>query len=281
MPRHNLNSTGRHTGCEQNGTVTTIPMMIHRLPRPSALGSCAEPSWSRTRRTPSAPTGETACRRPPPRSPRRRRATGTRSAGPASARFGRCPRRGGEEPAYRVERHRRGHPAPASMPTTVRRVVCVTSPVASRANNANVRDRRNAGRNASSRARHDSGRVGDRSIGATPSGVELSLNRRCFAMLTARSRRHADYATRITDATKSNCETQVIMVDTKSWSAQPAGHIHPVDAEPGGHRHRARLVLPRPIRTAIGSGRTTTGCPSDFIAETISTLGTVVDGFQT
>ena len=34
MPLHNRNSTGRHTGCEQNGTVTTIPMMIHRLPRP-------------------------------------------------------------------------------------------------------------------------------------------------------------------------------------------------------------------------------------------------------
>ena len=24
MPRHNRNSTGRHTGCEQNGTVTTV-----------------------------------------------------------------------------------------------------------------------------------------------------------------------------------------------------------------------------------------------------------------
>ena len=33
-------------------------------------------------------------------------------------------------------------------------------------------------------------------------GVELSLNRRCFVILTARSRQHADHATRITDATQ-------------------------------------------------------------------------------
>ncbi len=45
LPRQSRNSTGRHSGCEQNGTVTMMPAMIHRLPRPSALGSCAEPSW--------------------------------------------------------------------------------------------------------------------------------------------------------------------------------------------------------------------------------------------
>ena len=45
LPRQSRNRTGRHTGCERNGNSTTIPTMIHRLPRPSALGSCAEPSW--------------------------------------------------------------------------------------------------------------------------------------------------------------------------------------------------------------------------------------------
>ena len=29
----------------RTATATTIPAITHRLPRPSALGSCAEPSW--------------------------------------------------------------------------------------------------------------------------------------------------------------------------------------------------------------------------------------------
>ena len=66
---------------------------------------------SRTRRTPSAPTAGSGCRRPPRRSPRARRAAGPRSAEPASARSGRRPTRGGRR-AHRVKRHHRGHPRP-------------------------------------------------------------------------------------------------------------------------------------------------------------------------
>ncbi|HET9565980.1 MAG TPA: hypothetical protein VFP27_16100 [Mycobacterium sp.] len=60
-------------------------------------------------------------------------------------------------------------PAPASIPTTVRREVRAASPVASSANNANVDPRRNAGRNTSNSERHDAGRVRPGSIGGTPS----------------------------------------------------------------------------------------------------------------
>jgi hypothetical protein len=45
LPRHKRNRVGRHTGCEQNGSVTMIPARTHRLPRPSASGPCAELSW--------------------------------------------------------------------------------------------------------------------------------------------------------------------------------------------------------------------------------------------
>ena len=87
LPRQSRNRTGRHTGCERNGNSTTIPTMIHRLPRPSALGCCAEPSGgSSTRRTPAGPSGGTGCRRRPPRSARPRRAAWSRSAAPAPGR---------------------------------------------------------------------------------------------------------------------------------------------------------------------------------------------------
>ena len=137
-------------------------MMIHRLPRPSALGSCAEPSWVRNAPTTFGPH-------------RRNSVASTTTSITASAASNRdtisrasvSPSRSMSKAWWEKNRHTAWNdtaaaiPAPASMPTTVRRVVCVTSPVASRANNANVRDRRNAGRNASSSARHDSGRVGD------------------------------------------------------------------------------------------------------------------------
>ncbi len=43
-PRQSRNSTGKHTGCAQNDSRTRIPAITHRLPRPSALGSCPDPS---------------------------------------------------------------------------------------------------------------------------------------------------------------------------------------------------------------------------------------------
>ena len=46
-------------------------------------------------------------------------------------------------------------------------------------------------------------------------------------------------------------------------SAQRVGHVHPDGAEPGGHRRRARLVLPARRRAATGNARTSTGCPSN------------------
>jgi hypothetical protein len=49
--------------------------------------------------------------------------------------------------------------APASMPTTLRRPVCATMPVASTQNRANVPRRRNAGRNGSNTATHDEGKI--------------------------------------------------------------------------------------------------------------------------
>jgi hypothetical protein len=50
-------------------------------------------------------------------------------------------------------------PAPASMPTTLRRPVCNTSPVASTVNRVKVPRRRNTGRKGSSSADHDAGKV--------------------------------------------------------------------------------------------------------------------------
>lgn len=50
-------------------------------------------------------------------------------------------------------------PAPASMPTTVRRRVRATSPVANTTNNPNVDDRRNTGRSVCNRSSQLVGRV--------------------------------------------------------------------------------------------------------------------------
>ncbi len=50
-------------------------------------------------------------------------------------------------------------PAPASIPTTVRRPVCATIPVASTVNIRNVPRRTNTGPNTCSTAAHDSGRI--------------------------------------------------------------------------------------------------------------------------
>src|SRR4029077_9367292 len=93
-------------------------------------------------------------------------------------------------------------PAPASMPTTVRRVVCVIARwPAGRTTRTCATGETRAGTHP---AEHATTRVGSGTEASAdlPHGVELSLNRRCFAMLTARSRRHADYVTRITDATQ-------------------------------------------------------------------------------
>jgi hypothetical protein len=62
------------------------------------------------------------------------------------------------------------------MPTTVRRPACATSPVASSANTANVDDRRNARRNVSNTARHEAGRVSERSIGGYLEHPSESMN---------------------------------------------------------------------------------------------------------
>ncbi len=65
-------------------------------------------------------------------------------------------------------------------------------------------------------------------------------------------------------------------------SAQPAGHVHPVDAEPGRHRDRARLVLRAGRRRAIGSAPTMTGCQSNSSPRRSPHWAQrVVDGFET
>jgi hypothetical protein len=56
-------------------------------------------------------------------------------------------------------------PAPASIPTTVRRAVRATRPVASSTNNPKVDDRRNTGRSGCSSSNQDAGNVNKRSIG--------------------------------------------------------------------------------------------------------------------
>ena len=170
LPRQSRNRTGRHTGCERNGNSTTIPTMIHRLPRPSALGSCAEPSWVQY-----APN----TRRPQ----RRNRVSSTTTSIGASASsslvtISRASARPSRSASQACAEKNRQHawndttaamPAPASMPTTVRLAARATKPVASSSNNANVDDRRNAGRNVSNRTRHEAGRVRPGSIGGTPS----------------------------------------------------------------------------------------------------------------
>lgn len=50
-------------------------------------------------------------------------------------------------------------PAPASIPTTERRPVAATIPVASTVNNTNVPRRRNTGRNDSNTPAHDPGMI--------------------------------------------------------------------------------------------------------------------------
>ena len=111
--------------CPTNSSSSaTIPAIIHRLPRPSASGHRGTVVGPESRRTPSAPP-RSGCRRPPRRwPPSARRAAGPRSAEPASARSGRRPTRGGEEPAHRVKLRRPPQSTPASMPTTVRRPAC-------------------------------------------------------------------------------------------------------------------------------------------------------------
>ena len=120
-----------------------------------------------------------------------------------------------EESAARVERHDRRHPGRREHPDTVRRAVCATSPLANSMNIAKVDPRRNAGRNASSRPRHVAGRVKPRSMAEPRISVELSSNRRCFVMLTAGSRRHADHATNtshITRATQDKLRNSRLML---------------------------------------------------------------------
>jgi hypothetical protein len=57
LPRQSRNSTGRHTGRDQKGSVTTMPATIHRLPRPIACPVCVDPSCVHRRQRPSGPTG--------------------------------------------------------------------------------------------------------------------------------------------------------------------------------------------------------------------------------
>lgn len=160
LPRHSRNSTGRHTGRLQNGNSTTIPTMTHRLPRPSAWGSCADPSWVQNAPNTFGPH-------------RRNRLSSTTTSIAAFGASSRStivgvsasPIRSASQVWTEKNRHTLWNdttaaaPAPASMPTTVRRAVCATNPVASNANTANVDERRNAGRNVSNRVRHETGRV--------------------------------------------------------------------------------------------------------------------------
>jgi hypothetical protein len=44
LPAHSRNSTGRHTGEEQKGSLTAIPATTHRLPRPIFCLPWAAPS---------------------------------------------------------------------------------------------------------------------------------------------------------------------------------------------------------------------------------------------
>ena len=146
-----------------------MPATTHRLPRPSALGSCAEPSWVQ--------------HDPNTRGPQRRnRVSSTTTSIGASwssslvtiSRASARPSRSASHACVEKNRHTAWNdttaaiPLAASMPTTVRRTGRATKPVASSANNPNVDDRRNAGRNVSNTTRHESGTVRHGSIGGNP-----------------------------------------------------------------------------------------------------------------
>ena len=194
MPRQSRNRTGRHTGCERNGNSTTIPTMIHRLPRPSALGSCAEPSWVQY-----APN----TRRPQ----RRNRVSSTTTSIGASASsslvtISRASARPSRSASQACAEKNRQHawndttaamPAPASMPTTVRLAARATKPGGQQ---LEQRERRRPAKRGTKRLQQNTPRSG---VGSGPEasaelhlGVDNSDNRRCFVTLTTRSRRHAE-----------------------------------------------------------------------------------------
>jgi len=168
LPAQSRNSTGRDTGWQQNGNSTTMLSTTHRLPRPSAFGSCAAPSWVQN----------TACTLRPQRRNKVSSMTTSIAARSASSRdtISHAKASPSRSVSQRCAEKNRQHvwndtiaaiPVAASIPTTVRRAVCATSPLANSMNIAKVDPRRNAGRNASSRPRHVAGRVKPRSIGGT------------------------------------------------------------------------------------------------------------------
>ena len=144
------------------------PTMIHRLPRRARWGLRGT-SWVQYAPNAAGPGGGTGCRRRPPRSARPRRAAWSRSAAPAPGRADRHPRHA----PRRTDSTRGTTPPPPCPPRRACRPPCAwpraPKPVASSSNNANVDDRRNAGRNVSNRTRHEAGKVRPGSIGGTPS----------------------------------------------------------------------------------------------------------------
>ena len=167
LPAQSRNRIGRHTGWLQNGNRTTIPTITHRLPRPSLAGPWADAVVGPERvvhlLAPAAEQGvvhhgldgrvrgqQPVHDQPRDGEPEPIGVPGVLGEEPARA--------SGTTPAQPPRRRR-------ACPTTVRRVVRATRPVASSMNNPNVDERRNTGRSGCSSSSQEAGRVNKRSIG--------------------------------------------------------------------------------------------------------------------
>jgi hypothetical protein len=155
-----------HRGCAKRqphhdpGYRTTIPATAHRLPRAIFLPPCADPSLGPERvvdLTPP-PFEQRLIDHHDDRLVRIQQPIGDQPSGEEPQPVD-LPHRMGEEPARRVEGDRPAIRAPASIPTTLRRDVYATIPVTSTVNKTNMPRRRNAGRNVSNTAAHDSGKI--------------------------------------------------------------------------------------------------------------------------